>query len=180
MPQSTSSCPLRCRFHPSCLRHTFPAVLFSLILGLDQLTKHLILRTFLPRPNHLIEILPFLNLRLVWNPGVSFGLMRTIPRPDLLLSGIALTITIILLLWLRKATDRTTQAALAMIIAGAIGNVIDRFRFGAVVDFIDVHAYSYHYPAFNVADSSIFMGVVMLIFLSYFSNRSSQNHGGAS
>ncbi|TAN62117.1 MAG: signal peptidase II, partial [Magnetospirillum sp.] len=85
-----------------------------------------------------------------------------------LLSGLALVIVAAMLVWLRTASTRLAQVALGGIIGGALGNVIDRLRFGAVADFLDLHVLGYHWPAFNVADSAITVGAVILVVDSLF------------
>ena len=81
-----------------------------------------------------------------------------------LLSVLAIVITLFLLHWLWRTTDRLTAAAIALIIGGAVGNTVDRLRYGAVADYLDFHAFGYHWPAFNLTDSAIFVGIVLLVF----------------
>jgi signal peptidase II len=103
---------------------------------------------------------------------VSFGLFAT--GTDLgpwILSILALVIVAVLLFWLRKAEGILIPIAIGLIVGGAIGNVIDRVIYGAVVDFLDVYWGSYHWPAFNVADSSITVGAILLVADSLFSGR---------
>lgn len=118
-----------------------------------------------------IEVLPFYNLVMVWNEGVSFGVFNTGESHalmPLILSGFSLALSFIFMLWMFSAKDRTTVLALILIIGGAIGNVYDRLRFGAVIDFLDFHIGSIHWPAFNLADSFIVLGVMALIASSLF------------
>jgi signal peptidase II len=110
-----------------------------------------------------IAVLPFFNLVEVWNRGISFGMFNDLAYGQWLLSGMAIIITLILLRWLFYTDDRFTAAALGLIIGGAVGNTIDRLRFGAVADYLDFHAFGYHWPAFNFTDAAIFLGVVMLL-----------------
>jgi signal peptidase II len=110
-----------------------------------------------------MEVTSFFNMVMVWNHGVSFGLFAS--AHDIMpyvLSGVALIIVIIMSVWMIRATSLATLIPLAMIIAGALGNVWDRLRFGAVADFFDFHAYGWHYPAFNIADCCIVVGVIFL------------------
>ena len=109
-----------------------------------------------------IEILPFFNLSMVWNEGVSFGMFQG--SGIWILSGLALIISAVFAVWLTRATGWLQAISLAMVIGGAIGNVIDRFRFGAVADFFDFHVMGWHYPAFNVADCGITVGIALLLF----------------
>lgn len=106
---------------------------------------------------------PFANLVMVWNRGVSFGLLSGAGDDNpYVLVALASAIGIGLLFWLARVRDGWIAAALAAIIGGAVANVHDRLRFGAVADFIDLHVAGYHWPAFNLADSAIVVGAVML------------------
>lgn len=137
-------------------------------LVLDQLTKSAILH-WVMQPPRLIELTPFFNLVLGWNRGVSFGMFNThSEHGPLILSAIAAAIVIGLTVWLWKSESRWTALALGLIIGGAIGNVVDRLQYGAVVDFLDFHAFGYHWPAFNVADTAIVCGAAALIGESLF------------
>lgn len=120
-------------------------------------------------PFHSIEILPFFNLVMVWNKGISFGMLNNGTEiAQYVLSGAALVISLGFLAWFSRTTSKLQALTIMMVVAGAIGNVIDRVRFGAVVDFLDFHALGYHFPAFNVADSCICVGVFLLIIQSFF------------
>lgn len=112
-------------------------------------------------PHASVEILPFFNLTMVWNEGVSFGMFQG--SAVWILIGIALAITALFSVWLTRATGWLQALSLAMVIGGAVGNVIDRLRFGAVADFFDFHVMGWHYPAFNVADCAIVVGIALLV-----------------
>jgi signal peptidase II len=139
-------------------------VLAAIVLVLDQATKLWVLD--LMRPPRVIEVTGFFNLVLVWNPGISFGLFgggASVWQPWLL-SAFATVVAGGLLVWLYTgALPRLPSVGIGLIVGGAIGNVIDRMRFGAVVDFVDLHASGWHWPAFNVADSAIVIGVGLLL-----------------
>ena len=138
------------------------------VLVLDQITKMLILDLFSTSPQG-VEVLPFFNLVLAWNRGVSFGMFGGLGDwGPWILVALALVISAVLARWMMKAESRLELMSLGLIIGGAIGNVIDRVRFGAVVDFLDVHGWGYHWPAFNVADSAITVGAAILILESLF------------
>jgi signal peptidase II len=133
------------------------------VLVVDQLTKWWILAAVMDPPRA-IAVAPFFNIVLVFNRGVSFGMFGTAPGwMPWLLTAFALAIAAGLGVWLRRVRGRWLGVALGLIIGGALGNVIDRLRFGAVVDFLDFHAAGYHWPAFNVADSGITVGVAVLL-----------------
>ncbi|RZI94825.1 MAG: signal peptidase II [Rubrivivax sp.] len=131
--------------------------------AVDQVTKGAALAAA-PALTRGIEVLPFLDLVLVHNRGVTFGLLASDhPAGRWLLILLTGTITVALLVWLRRAQSRTQAAALGLIIGGALGNLVDRLRHGAVTDFLDFHAQGYHWPAFNLADSGIVLGVALLL-----------------
>lgn len=137
--------------------------LATLIILLDQISKWVILNIVMVPPRT-IPVFPSFNLTLVYNPGVSFGQMDWLG--PWALSALALAISAALVVWLRKAETRLLAMALGIIIGGAIGNVIDRIRFKAVVDFLDFYIPGTgwpHWPAFNVADSAIVVGVGLII-----------------
>jgi signal peptidase II len=137
------------------------------ILGLDQLTKWLIQQTLVFGQS--VHVLPFFNLVLVYNPGAAFSFLSSAPgwqRDVFVAVGLAASGLIVYLLR-RHASDPMFCFALALILGGALGNVIDRVLLGAVVDFLDVHVAGYHWPAFNVADSAITCGAALLILDSF-------------
>lgn len=166
-------------------------ILIVAIVVADQYTKWLVIETLL-RPNsenpdfarwfltqnrisffvnerehfNTVTLLPFLNLVMVWNQGISFGLFDTNdPRMPVLFIGISLMISIPMLIWLALSRRIPLSLGLALIVGGALGNVLDRVRFGAVADFIDLHLNDqYHWPAFNLADSCIVIGALLLIY----------------
>lgn len=142
--------------------------LAAVIIGLDQASKWWIVE-FIMNPPHVIEATSFFNIVLTYNRGVSFGLFAA--GSDIgkwALVGVAAVISIFLARWLWQAKHVSSAIALGLIIGGAVGNVIDRILFGAVVDFLDFHAFGYHWPAFNVADTVIFIGAAGLILESFF------------
>jgi signal peptidase II len=134
-----------------------------LTIFFDQLSKWWILNLVMAPPK-IIEVTQFFNLVLVHNRGASFGIFSDAPGwASIALIVFAIIISIVLAIWMWQAQETFLSIALALVIGGAIGNVIDRIRFGAVVDFLDVHAGGWHWPAFNVADSAITLGVILLI-----------------
>ena len=133
------------------------------VIVLDQILKALMLDV-LPEPGVSITVTGFFNLVHVFNPGVSFGLLPDIG--PLILSGFALVVSAILAVWLSRAETRLLAIALGLTIGGAIGNVIDRIRFHAVFDFLDFHVFGWHWPAFNLADAAISVGVAGLLLTS--------------
>jgi signal peptidase II len=139
-------------------------------LALDQGSKWYFLnKTDLPF-FQFTSITPFFDLVMVWNKGISFGMFSGQNQPYLLI-GISFAIILVLWRWLATARSTWISGACGLVIGGALGNVIDRLRFGAVADFFDFHIDIYHWPAFNVADSCIFIGVVILCADSMFGAR---------
>lgn len=148
------------------------------LLVLDQVSKWLVLAVVMDPPR-VVEVTEFLNFVLVWNRGISFGLfdghagsMRWV------LIAVALGITVALAVWLRRVDRRFLAIVIGMIIGGAVGNVIDRLRFGAVVDFIDFHVFGYHWYTFNIADSAISIGVALMLIDSLAGPGSSSSQDG--
>jgi signal peptidase II len=132
-----------------------------LAILLDQVSKPL-LRDWLAGGG--VQVTSFFNLVSAWNRGVGFSLlvMQGAAGPYIL-AGAALVIAGGMVVWLWRTRRLLPAAALGLIIGGALGNVIDRLRYGAVFDFLDFHLADNHFPAFNVADSSLSIGVVLLI-----------------
>jgi len=133
------------------------------VIILDQMTKWWILTSVMTPPQR-IPVTGILDLVLVYNRGVSFGLLGGAPSwATAALIVFALLLSMALCIWMWRADSLLLGTALGFVVGGALGNVIDRFLHGAVVDFLDFHAAGYHWPAFNVADSAITIGVVILI-----------------
>ncbi|UTW54853.1 signal peptidase II [Kordiimonas sp. SCSIO 12610] len=133
------------------------------ILAVDQLSKWWILEVYNLPLKSSVQILPFFSLTMVWNNSISMGL----PLDEYLGKWGIIVLTWLISLWLLwwlKDTKRKPEAiALSLILGGAIGNVIDRFVHGAVVDFLHFYAFDYSFYVFNIADSAISIGVVFLI-----------------
>ncbi|MBM3620505.1 MAG: signal peptidase II [Alphaproteobacteria bacterium] len=138
-------------------------VLAVVIIVADQASKWLLQDMLLKQP--VIEVIPgFFNLVMVWNRGISFGMLGGAGAlPPWALSAVAVAICVALFFWLRAARSRWTAWAIGLVIGGAIGNVIDRARWGAVFDFADFYIGRWHWPAFNVADAAIVVGVLALL-----------------
>lgn len=136
------------------------------VLLADQLSKYYILNYTLS-DTLAIPVTSFFNIVRAWNTGISFsmfsngGFWGTVA-----LCVVALVIVAALIWWLKDEKHKLSQVALGMIIGGALGNIIDRIRLGAVFDFLDVYWADYHWPAFNVADSFISLGAIILIVFS--------------
>ncbi|MEZ5824597.1 MAG: signal peptidase II [Geminicoccaceae bacterium] len=157
------------RRHPSrrrCVRSrdmrlAFVAIGLVLLVA-DQITKYWALEGLSGRG--VIEVTSFFNLVLVWNTGVSFGMFAGSGEfGRWALVALATLVGAGLVVWFLRERRNLPRLSIAMILSGAIGNVIDRTRFGAVVDFLDFHAMGYHWPAFNIADTAIVVGAILLL-----------------
>jgi signal peptidase II len=138
-------------------------IVFCILLALDQATKLFIEHTF--SLHQIRELIPgFFTITHVQNRGAAFGLLAHIPGAALIFVIISLTAIGLILAYFRwiKEGEVWTPLCLSLILTGAVGNLIDRFRLGGVVDFLDFHYKGWHWPAFNVADASITIGVILL------------------
>lgn len=137
---------------------------------LDLLSKGIIFRILeniavaQSTPNPEIQITGFFNLVYVWNRGVSFGMFHSLENSQIIFCVIQALILLVLLFWLYRNQKIHLVYAIALIIGGALGNLFDRIKHGAVADFLDFYVASYHWPAFNLADSFVFIGVAILVF----------------
>lgn len=142
----------------------FAALYACCVLVADQYTKWVILNVIM-QPPQVVPVMPFVTFDLHWNRGVTFGLLYNHQKfAPYLFALLALTIVGWLLRWLWRTRHRLAGFGIGIIIGGALGNVIDRFRFGAVVDFIHVSFYPW---VFNVADSAVVIGVGVLLLKSW-------------
>lgn len=176
-------------------RHVRVAAIIMGVFLIDQLSKWAVLNYIVhatafgadaPKPDFFTWIttlnlhqLPFVsvpytsffNIVMVWNKGMSFGMLAGSPAANMALLAILGAVTILFLIWMIRAQNMTLKMLLAVVIGGALGNLWDRVRFGAVADFLDFHAFGYHYPSFNVADSSIVLGVIGLVIYEFCQSR---------
>ena len=144
------------------------AVVAALVVTADQISKALILK-YLPVHHSIPIIRGLFDITHIHNPGGAFGLMANMSetvRTFVFIFVSSLAVCLILYLYIKTPRSHAFLATgFALILGGAVGNLIDRFRFGIVVDFIDVYVGSFHWPAFNIADSAITVGI--LIFLGH-------------
>jgi len=134
--------------------------------AIDFVTKWLTVNTVM-KPPRVIEIAPFLNFRLGYNTGVSFGMFQDIfSAYPLVLAGLSMAIVIGILVWAVRTTKLTETFALGLVAGGAIGNIVDRVLHGAVTDFLDIYVGAWHWPTFNLADVMIISGVGLLLLSS--------------
>lgn len=150
--------------------------LSALVLFLDQGTK--ILAEYYLKLHQSVELFPFMNLTLMQNHGAAFSFLADAGGwQRWFFVVLTVVITVFLLRWLRglPAEQRGLAVAIALVIGGAVGNLIDRVQYGYVIDFLDFHAMGWHWPAFNVADSAITVGALILMKDALFGNDSTHN-----
>jgi len=163
--KNTQQSTLSLHFHSSCWTWLGMGVAGTILI-LDQLSKWAVLNHLMVPPQPL-PVTSFFNIVLVWNRGVSFGLLSSNhPYGVWTLTAIGVVLAVVLTLWVWQARTKTIALAFGFVLGGAIGNLSDRVRFGAVTDFLDFHAYGYHWYTFNIADTAIVIGVA-LIALEY-------------
>ncbi len=145
-------------------RFTIASYLMVFVALCDQLSKWWLLDKVM-QPPQTVPVTPFLNLVLVWNKGVTFGLLNRFDHQYISYFLVAVAAVILFLLgrWLWRTSSTPVAIGLGAIMGGAIGNVIDRLRHGAVVDFLDFYYRDYHWYAFNLADAAIVTGVALLL-----------------
>jgi len=144
----------------------------ALVFAFDQLSKVILIDVMAERGFQPLEVTGFFNLVMVWNRGVSFGMLGGGEETTRwLLTVFAVVVAGGLLWWMRKQTRRLAVLAMGLIAGGALGNALDRVIYGAVADFFDVHASGWSWPAFNIADSAITVGVVLLVIDAFVSPR---------
>jgi signal peptidase II len=146
--------------------------LAAVVMALDQASKWVVL-TQVMDPPRVVEVTGFFNLVLTYNTGVSFGLFggAAAAWKPWALGGLALAVSAGLLYWLARQPERRLGLAVGLIVGGALGNALDRAHQPGVVDFLDFYLAGWHWPAFNLADSSIFLGVAILVFDGLFRER---------
>lgn len=138
--------------------------LAGLLFLLDRISKYWIVEVYDLVEKGSVSVLPFFNLTMVWNYGISMGLLTASDDLGrwLLIAGTS-AVVVMLIFWLRQEVVRRNCIAIGMIIGGAIGNIWDRFEYGAVADFIHLHLAEYSFYVFNVADAAISGGVLILL-----------------
>jgi signal peptidase II len=145
------------------------SLLIALIsLVIDQASKIYLVDVYKIASIGTQKITDFFNLVMVWNRGISFGMFSGHESSNYFFIGVSIVIVGVLAYWLTKTDLKLEAIGIGFVLGGAIGNIIDRFRYGAVADFFDFHIGDKHWPAFNIADSSIFIGACILIISSLF------------
>jgi signal peptidase II len=142
---------------------------FFLIIFFDQLTKILVIKNF--QLYESLSILPFFNLTFIVNYGFAFGFLNNPSLNQIIVILVIFSIIAYFLYLLVKTQDQFFRFSLILVLSGAVGNFIDRVLHGFVIDFIDIYLGSYHWPAFNLADSSITLGFILIMFNILFLNK---------
>ena len=143
-------------------------IFFSIIL-FDQLTKILVIKNF--QLYESMSIFPLFNLTFVVNYGFAFGFLNNSSLNQIIVICVIFSIIAYFLYLLFKTQDQFFRFSLILVLSGAVGNFIDRVIHGFVIDFIDIYLGSYHWPAFNIADSSITLGFILIMFNILFLNK---------
>jgi len=147
----------------------------AVTLVADQVSKLILIDVMEANAFRPIEITGFFNLVMVWNRGVSFGMLGGGEETTRwLLTIFAVVVACALVVWMRRQELRRQVIAIGLVAGGALGNAIDRVVYGAVADFFDVHVSGWSWPAFNIADSAITVGVVILVIDALLTSRSSR------
>ena len=157
-------------------KYTLTLLICLAVVVLDQVTKYLV-TVYIPLYSS-IDIFPLLDLTNIRNTGVAFGMLQNIPTsfklPFFILVFLIALIVIVTIIKNTEENNKSMIVGLALILGGAVGNSIDRFRLGYVTDFIDFHWFdnpSLHWPPFNIADSAITIGAVLIIITGIFFSR---------
>ncbi|GAT75743.1 lipoprotein signal peptidase [Ehrlichia ruminantium] len=137
-------------------------LIICLLVFIDQMSKWYVM--FLLQSISVIKICSFVQMSEVWNTGISFGIMHNLMYSNLIFCSISVVITSVLFYFL--ISGLFDKIPIAIIIGGSIGNIIDRIRYGAVYDFIDIYVKNWHWPAFNFADSFIVIGISIILMKS--------------
>ncbi|KAF0145650.1 MAG: signal peptidase II [Rhodospirillaceae bacterium] len=144
-------------------RRAFALLVAGAVLVLDQASKEWILTRFM-MPPQTVEVSAFFNVVLVWNRGVSFGFFNNdSPYNSYVLAALSGSVAMGLLLWLWHVPVLRIRLAMGAIVGGAVGNILDRLRYDGVIDFLDFHLGGMHWPAFNIADSAITIGAMVVV-----------------
>lgn len=137
----------------------------AVALVADQAHKIWMLHVYRIGERGIVTVTPFLDLVLVWNEGISYGLFQqTTALGKTLLAGFAIAVSLALTAWLAHLTSALAAVSVGLIIGGALGNAIDRLVYGAVADFFSLHAFGYYWYVFNIADAAIVAGVAGLLY----------------
>ena len=147
-------------------------LIIILIVIADQYSKYYVQSLTIATK---VEMTNNFNLVSVWNSGISFGIFDQMPYSNLLFIIITVIISAVLSFMVLRSQDKTIIIGAAVVLGGAIGNIIDRVRFSAVYDFIDLHIQNLHWPAFNIADAMVFIGIIIILIGDVSAKRYNKN-----
>ena len=146
-----------------CLQALWGWGVALIVFGADQVSKWFVIKQFFDSSKPIV-VTSFFNLVITWNSGVSFGLFPANSDYGIVfLSLVAITLSGVIIRWMYQAQSCLLICSYGLILGGAMGNLMDRFRFGAVADFLDFHLWNYHWYTFNIADSAIVLGVFVIL-----------------
>ena len=138
-------------------------IIILLMFAMDRFSKEYVIDFFLSYKEQSYYLYPFLNLTLIWNTGMAFGLFESESNTYHFISARIFVVIVFLIIWLFKSKIFIEKIALSVVIGGALGNLFDRIKFNAVPDFIDLHYRDFHWFVFNVSDIVITIGIILLL-----------------
>jgi len=138
-------------------------IIILLMFAMDRFTKEYVIDFFLSYKEQSYYLYPFLNLTLIWNTGMAFGLFESESNTYHFISVLIVFVIGFLIIWLLKSKIFIEKIALSVVIGGALGNLFDRIKYNAVPDFIDLHYLDFHWFVFNVSDIVITIGIILLL-----------------
>ena len=138
-------------------------IIILLMFAMDRFSKEYVIDFFLSYKEQSYYLYPFLNLTLIWNTGMAFGLFESESNTYHFISALIVVVIVFLTIWLFKSKIFIEKIALSVVIGGALGNLFDRIKFNAVPDFIDLHYRDFHWFVFNVSDIVITIGIILLL-----------------
>ena len=156
-------------------------IIAVVVIIIDQITKIWVDHALNYR--EVISVTPFFNITLAYNPGAAFSFLANESGwQRWFFAVLAIAVSLALIYWIKKLKEEEWNLGYSygLILGGAVGNVIDRIAYGHVIDFLDVYYKNYHWPAFNVADSAICVGAILMIWLSFFGSAAQQEKRGES
>lgn len=144
-----------------------PIILIGIVVTTDQLSKAYVIELLRPLTYREIVVLPFLNIVYLWNGGISFGMFGWFKHSNYIFLVMSLFVSGFVTYLLFQTKNKLELVSYSLIVGGAVGNIIDRIRYGKVFDFIYLHINQYYWPAFNVADSAISIGAVIFVLTMF-------------
>ena len=149
------------------------------MFGADQLHKWWMIRVYDMAAKGVVTVTPFLDLVMVWNTGISYGLFQAgSGYGRLAILAVTLAIVAVLAAWMLRTSSRLVAVAVGLVIGGALGNAVDRVVYGAVADFFSLHAFGFYWYVFNLADVGIVAGVGLLLYESFAGDGKTRNESG--